>query len=299
MLGDFVAWFGQAAREASPHKFAMILAIAAIGAATFTFHAFRSLRWWRMVEDVPTSRARSAHQGYVELIGTAQLMDGPPILTPITRRECVWWSLHSERRSGDDWRTVSREVSDELFFLRDETGDCIVDPEGARVTSVHRRVTRGGSATPQLAFTSGGEIRHTEQFVVQGDQLYVIGFFRTFNSADHWDHEAELIERLREWKRDQHDLLRRFDADKDGRIDEEEWRAARRAARQEIAAEHREATVMPGVNVIGAPDDGRPFLIAAEHETQYTRRLRRTGIASALAALVAWSVAIGMLGARF
>jgi hypothetical protein len=65
-----------------------------------------------------------------------------------------------------------------------------------------------------------------------------------------------------------------------------------------VAAEHRDAAVRPGVSVIGAPQDGRPFLLAAEEETLYTRRLRRNGLLSALAGALATAVVLGLIAAR-
>lgn len=298
MIERFLLGFASGVEHASRKEFLVFLTLASAATLYLSYLAFRSLRWWRMIEDMPTSKARSAHQGYVELAGEAHLMDGPPIMTPMTQRECVWWSLHTERRTGDKWRTVNREASDELFYLRDETGDCIVDPEGALVTANHKRVSRGGTS-PFLQIVSSKEYRHTEHYIAPHDHLYVIGFYRTFKSADNWNYDEEHLEKLREWKRDQDALLRRFDADKDGRISEAEWRTARRAARAEVMADHRDASVLPGVNVIGMPDDNRPFLIAAELESTYTRRLRRRGIAAGLGALVAFAVVAGMLGSRF
>jgi hypothetical protein len=298
-MSGFLRAFNEQVAGFGPVEFLVFLAVPVLICVFASVSAFRYLRWRRMIEDVPTSRTRSAHQGYVELCGVAELMDGPPIFTPMSRRESVWWSLAVEKRDGDSWRTVSREVSDELFALRDEAGTCIVDADGAKVTPAHKRVTRGGSSNPLLALTSGKQYRYTERFIVPGDSLYVIGWFRTFKSADDWNHADELLEKLREWKRDQPTLLRRFDANRDGVIDQAEWARARREARREVAADHRAVSVLPGVNVIGPPEDARPFLIAAEHEQLFTRRLDRKAIGAALAAVIAAVVALAMIRARF
>lgn len=262
------------------------------------YRAFRALRWRRIVQDMPTSKTRSAPQGYIELAGAAKMMDGPPIKTPMSQIPCAWWQLVVEERDDDGWRRVSRESSDELFEIEDDVGRCIVDPEGAEVSPTHRRVSRGGSAEPGKR-TAGARYRYTESYIECGEVLYVIGWHRTFSKLAGWDANEELAHKLREWKRDQPDLLRRFDANDDGRIDEEEWALARREARREVLAEHRAASVVPGVNVIGAPDDARPFLIAAQHEDLVAGSLRRSTIGHAVGAAITGLIALSLIQARF
>lgn len=298
MRGFFQAFNAQVAGF-STTEFLVFLCVPAAMCVLSGVGAFRYLRWRRMIEDVPTSRTRSAHQGYVELAGVAEWLDGPAIYTPMSRRECVWWSLAVEKRDKDAWRTVSREVSEELFALRDDAGTCIVDADGATVTPAHKRVTHGGSSNPMLSLTAGRRYRYTERFIAPGDNLYVIGWFKTLQSVDHWDHADELRETLREWKRDQPALLRRFDANRDGVIDEAEWAEARRAAKREVDAQHQAVSIIPGVNVIGAPQDARPFLIAAEHEQLFTKRLDRKAIGAALAMVISAAIALAMVRARF
>lgn len=265
-----------------------------VSAVTF-WRAFRSLRITRLVEDMPTSRTRSAPQGYVELAGRASLMPGPDILTPMTGRLCVWWSLVTEEFKDDSWHRVSREVSDELFHLTDETGTCIVDPEGADVSPAHKVVSSSGKSRGGIGRAG---FRHTERYIKHDDQLYVIGQHRTFASDSNWNHADELREKLRAWKRDQYRLLQRFDTNRDGQIDTEEWEQARDEARREVEAEHRVASVTPGVNVIGAPDGKLPFLIAAQHEDLIARRLRASALFAAIASAIAGFLAVLTLAAR-
>ena len=283
----------------APRQFAFWLLLSAGAGVALAVVTFRYIRWIRMIEDVPTSRARSATQGYVELQGDTELMPGPPILSPVSRREVAWWSLRVDKRSGDRWKRVSLETSDALFYLRDETGVCIVDPDDAIVTTPHRKTTRHGRPSMTVVGGLAGEYRYHERLLLPGDHLFVIGAFRTHSGIEHWDHDAETRERLREWKRDQHSLLQRFDTDRDGRIDLKEWEQARRAARDEVRSEHRAMSVRSGVNVIGAPSDRRPFLIAAARQDPFTRHLRRRAIATGSGALLGAAVALAMLAVRF
>ena len=63
--------------------------------------ALRSLRIARLIEDTPTSRIRSAAQGYVELSGRGLPLQGTANLAPLTQRPCVWWRYRISRRAED------------------------------------------------------------------------------------------------------------------------------------------------------------------------------------------------------
>ena len=99
--------------------FTVLLAVVAV------FTGFSGLRRSRQIEDVPTARVRSAHQGYVELTGLARMLDGEPIIAPLSHTRCCWYRYKVERRSGKDWRVLQSGSSDGIFILRDETGDCV------------------------------------------------------------------------------------------------------------------------------------------------------------------------------
>ncbi len=106
----------------------------------------------RIMEDTPTSKIRSAAQGYVELSGRGDLMEGPKIIAPLTSKYCTWYSYKVEERrhSGKNsrWATVQKGRSEELFLIIDETGQCVIDPEGASVTTIEKDVWYGSSSQP-------------------------------------------------------------------------------------------------------------------------------------------------------
>jgi hypothetical protein len=76
------------------------------------------------------------------------------------------------------------------------------------------------------------------------------------------DLAADVGALLAEWKKDQPELLGRFDLDHSGAIDLKEWELARRAAVREVEANHREIRMSAGTNVLRAPADGRLFLVS-------------------------------------
>ena len=74
---------------------ALNLGAAVIGGGWF---AFRWMHVARVIEDTPTSRVRSAAQGYVELEGRARPLAGTLNLAPMTQRDCVWWRYRVQHR---------------------------------------------------------------------------------------------------------------------------------------------------------------------------------------------------------
>ncbi len=271
--------------DPAEYWFAVAL-LAAAGALGF-FRGFRWWRWARLIEDTPTSRVRSAAQGYVELVGSGRSMPGAPVLAPLTRRPCTWWRYTVERRTRDSkgrvtWRVVSRGVSDALFLLEDDTGRCIVDPDGAEVLPQASDTWYGGTPLPEAGPPAhrgfrgfGRDFRYRESRMHDGDPLYAIGWFRTERGVLPGALDGEVAALLREWKRDQAALLERFDADGDGVLTLEEWERAREAAHAQVMEQRRRESVQPGVHVLARPQDReRPFLLAAGDAARLARRYR-------------------------
>lgn len=293
-----------ASQSLSPVQFWIWAGISLAAAAGGFIAAFRNLARARMLEDIPTAQVRSAVQGYVELQGRNRLLDGPPIIAPLTGTACTWWAYRIEERSGDrrnPWRRIAEATSEELFGLEDETGICIVDPDGAEVYPMIRRRWYGATARPVSKPRpgrrfAGGRYRYTERRMHAGDPLYAIGAFRTRYLSDDYDTEREMTVLLRDWKRDRKQLLRRFDANGDGDIDLDEWDSAREAARRQVGRERRELRARPGLSVISAPDDGKPFLLGALPQPALAQRLRRRAAAGLVTFFVA-GLALSFLAA--
>ncbi len=276
--------------------------------AGFTLLAIKSalarLRQAHIIADIPTSRARSAAQGYVELQGTSRLLPGPPNIAPLTGQNCCWWTYRVQqkvvrRRAGRtevSWKTISSGSSEEPFLLEDDTGTCVVDPWGAEVLTVARERWYGNLRQPTPGMRRrryGGDYRYAEQRLEIGGPLYVIGWFRTErDNPENTPVEEEVRELLAHWKRDQTSLLRRFDSNRDGLIDLEEWEIARHAALEEVKKARQQRAIKPGLNIIAHPPDRRPYLLAALPQPRIATRLRLNAmffalLCAALAALFA------------
>ena len=77
---------------------------------------------------------------------------------------------------------------------------------------------------------------------------------------------------LRDWKGERSALLHRYDTDRDGDIDVHEWQRAVAEAEREVDAQHRDARRNPGLHMLRAPNDGRPFLLSNRPSDELRKR---------------------------
>lgn len=307
-MGDSAFWF-----------WTVLLAMAALLSLYFSF---RNLHRARLIEDTPTSRIRSAHQGYVELIGEAAIMKGEPILAPLSSTPCCWWRYKVEQKNDKGWRTQRTGMSDSLFLLQDETGECIIDPEGAQVSPSEKNIWYGPNATPSAGpdrgvgtsqsqyrmmginisvhNTFGGDYRYTEETIMPGDPLYAIGLFKSIGEIDRQAMREEMIKgRLHQWKADHATLLERFDRNRDGQIDLDEWESVRRSATHEVVREQMQEDQQPTHTLSGTDSNRRPLLISTKEEFDIVRRFRRFAIGTLLGFFALGSIVVWLLTARF
>jgi len=103
------------------------------------YRGFRMLRRKRLILNTPTSKVRSAAMGLVEVNGLAV---GPYVMNaPITGLPCYYhrsiaWQW---RQSGKNksWQKVADESRHLLFFVDDNTGRLLINPQGAEM-DIHR-----------------------------------------------------------------------------------------------------------------------------------------------------------------
>lgn len=265
-------------------------AFAGVGALVSLWRSLVSLDRARHIEDVPTSRVRSAAQGYVELVGIAH-PDQASLKAPLTGKTCLWYDFCIERytRTGKthSWRTVRRGRSEHSFFLRDETGDCHLHPDGADILplqkqrwygNTERPMTYGGSGGSGVLFGSG-RYRYTERRISEGDPIYALGLFQTLQpDSPEKQTEMQMTELLAEWKKDHRRLLDRFDSNQDGEIDMKEWESARqhaaRQARNYVLARYDGEQI----HVLAKPPGRRQhFIIACKNPRRLVRNYRLKG----------------------
>lgn len=219
-----------------------------------------ALRRLRMVRDTPTSKVASAAQGYVELTGRGRPYD-EPLISKLRALPCLWYRYKMEQRdSKNRWSTLDSGESRDSFLLRDDSGDCVVDPDHAEIITKHRDQWIDGN------------YRYTEWKFIHNDSIYVIGDFRTRSLGTEFNTRTELNALLAEWKKDLPKLHERFDLNDDGELDMQEWMLARQAAKREVAKKRREAHAQPDIHIISQPRNGRLFLISNLTPERLSRR---------------------------
>ena len=222
----------------------------------------------RAIDDTPTSKVAAAAQGYTELQGRGSILAGPPVISPLAHRRCLWYRFIVERRRDDKWEHETSGESEDSFILDDGSGLCLVDPEGAEILPGHKDTW------------TQTDHRYTEWLLLENEPLYALGQFQTRGAADlRLDQEQDVKTLLAEWKEDRQGLLKRFDLDRDGELDLREWELARSQARREVARMHREVRQQAELNILHRPEDGRLYLISGLPPDKLARRYRRWSIA--------------------
>jgi len=254
-----------------------------ISVAAAFYYSFRFLRHCRLIEDMPTSKVRSAPQGYVELEGTARLMENTDIISPLTRTACAWWFYEIEKRvrsgKNESWDTIDKKTSETPFYLEDVTGRCVVNPVGAEVVTIHKRIWQGGTAWPAgpptgSRFFNSGNYRYTERLIPREAQVYALGLFATQGVvADAAAEQAALRALLAGWKKDKA-RMQLLDVNRDGNIDVKEWEAARRVALKELRAANREIQTQGLHSLSRAPLDNQPFILSEVLQKDLCKRWR-------------------------
>lgn len=312
MLADFALW----AIKAETADFWMVTAIPMLAAVPSFFGGFWYLRKARLMEDTPTSRIRSAAQGYVELAGIGRLIPGPEIVSPLTSIPCLWWHYRIERKvttgTGKNrrthWQTIASHSSTCLFELDDDTGKVVVDPDGAKVVAVETDRWYGHSprwsGPPKTGVfrSMTGNHRFTEERLGRNKPIYGLGWFKTVGGAgDDFDSNEEMRQKLAAWKQDRAALLERFDADGDGDINMDEWDAARVAAEKEVREEQLERALKPGVNVFCLPPKHHEslFLLSAVPQEKLISRYRKGAAVCIALFIIGGAVAAWLIGARY
>jgi hypothetical protein len=120
-------------------NFLTILSLLAIaGGIYFFFHGFYLLARKRLLLATPTSKIRSAAFGLVEVNGLAT---GPhTIPAPISGKPCFLYRTTAWQQSKgkkDDWEKVADETLHLPFFVKDTTGELLIEPLGADL-DLHR-----------------------------------------------------------------------------------------------------------------------------------------------------------------
>lgn len=241
-----------------------------------------SLRRTRAIAELATSRIGSAAQGYVEIMGRTSTDTAQLIYTPLGGIACIWYRyrLYTKDNAKREWRQIDSGTSSATFDISDASGVCSVDPDHAEVVGAHVRTSYPGAD------------KLVEECLFGGSTIYVLGEFMTLGgSSAALNAREDVSALLTRWKQDQTNLHQRFDLDRNGTVDLQEWELARQLATQTVAREHRSIRQQPGVHLLRAPEDGRLFLISALSPQALRKHFLRWSIfhmAMAVAAAAGW-----------
>ncbi|AYC35133.1 hypothetical protein D3880_18090 [Pseudomonas cavernae] len=289
----------------------LVVGLACSGGATLAgaWWCLRRLAQARHLLDTPTSKIRSAAQGYAEFYGLLEALPEALIVAPLTGKPCLWWRFKIEEYSSDgkrrSWRVVERGCSEGWLRLRDASGSCLIDPQGAEVRPATRERWRGSLRHPRGVaprglfgwLASGAEYRYTEERLHAGEPLYAIGEFRTSGGGRQGlDLATAQGQVIREWKGDFDGLLQRFDSDRNGRLDDPEWNRVRLAARLEAEERHRQVSLQPQQDHLARPREAQPFILSSYGEDDLARQFHWQAAGAAVLCLAGAAGSAWLLG---
>lgn len=269
----------------------------------------------RLIEDMPTSRIRSASQGYVELVGMAELVDTPRI-SPLSNSLCLWWRYTIERyqKTGKSrsWVIIEKNSSSAPFHIRDSTGICQVVPDGAEIHTHKSKQWYGSSRRPisgpigtsrGFSISIGGfgnRYRYTEYLLLENDPLYCLGHFVSDSEGRRTMALKNLRgEILRSWKADYATLLESYDSDNNGELDLEEWQTVQHAAEKEALKQQKNnQQIETGHQLIKPKSSGLPFIIATDMQEKLSGKYRWKAFFSGVLFLAAGTMSTWLLSAR-
>lgn len=273
---------------------AFFVTVVTLGAAAFTlWKGFAYLKHYRLITGTPTSKIRSAHQGYVEIIGHIIEGEDGPLTAPLSGRECVWYRYSVSRlQSGGKskhWRVEHDGESDAWFQINDRTATGLIDPAGATIKTINTRTWYGDSPHPNKATTphsglhlndvlfkeiGSSRYRYQETLLFTHEQVYVLGQFQSVGGGRHLPPLKQVSgEVIREWKQSYNALLQRFDTNKDQQLDMQEWNDVQQAAHEEAVKRRTDMAAAPTMHVLCCPTDkSHPYLISTHDEEKLATR---------------------------
>lgn len=267
-----------------PAAFWTIWILAAVGTLVCLYFYIQLFRHARIMADTPTSRIRSAAQGFTELEGRALYPDGTPFLSPLSHTPCVWFRFTVSKlsRSGkyNHWQIINSGSCPAPLLLADTTGTCLIHVGHA---SVDTHITRtwyghspmpGGKADSFLGLLNRGNYRYYEELILENTPLYALGSFRTIRADDDFQMEKTISNVIREWKQNFDELVARFDRNADGKLDEKEWQLVRLAAGLEAEKIQQTLQAKPQVHIMEKPEKGAPFIISTREQKHLIQRTR-------------------------
>jgi len=294
----------------SNSDYTVMYAVLAAALLFLLYYAFGAFRRYRYMAATATSKIRSAAQGHVELKGLGEFLPDDTITSPFSGSRCIWYhcTIDRKQRHGKriTWTNISDECSEHLFRIVDDTGDCVVDPDDAYVVA-ESDLTWYGNSTDRRAHPPSarrliqlglGNYRFRERLIRPATEIYALGWFRTiYNDPSDALISKQVEDLVRQWKIQPQRYLRDFDFDGNGKIQKDEWKAIRGAARGEVLARLRQQKHQH--NILSRPTDRRlPFIVSALTEEILVGSRRFRAYAAVSGAFAIFSALVIMYSIR-
>lgn len=304
------SWLESEILEMPRIEYLVVLGVLIAAFAYLVYYSFGVIKRYRFMDGTATSRIRSAAQGHVELKGLGEWMPNGEIHSPFSKRRCLWYhcTIEKKRRSGKrtTWTNISDERSQHMFRLVDDTGDCIVDPDNAHVipeldTTWYGHSTEYRNRAPKKPTWFGfsmGRYRFRERLLLPASTLYALGWFRTVHSNPSDDYISTRVDDLvQTWKLQPEKYLREYDLDSNGKIQKQEWKVIRSAARKEIL--NRLNNEKKEHHVISSSGNSRqPYILSAKAEEELIAHKKWKARFSIAGALVTFTALVAMISIR-
>lgn len=148
------------------------------------------------MQDTPTSKIRSAAQGFVELSGTIKPVPNQQTVGQLSGDPVAWSRYQVDQlfttQTNDGpqsyWSTIAQGASDAAFILKDDTGEALIFPAKAEMIPSETILWFGNSPVappPPKGFwqwffaNSSGQFRYTEQRLNLDFATHARGIFST------------------------------------------------------------------------------------------------------------------------
>lgn len=263
----------------------------------FFYMCYRSLIKYKAIEDTPTSKIRSATQGYVELMGTQLPCKVEPVVARLSHKPCTWYRYQIEFWNKDKrWQVIEAAESPGLFMMTDGTGTCYIDPAGADISSPIVDCWNGRSRYPSnipqgfwaKLFSGGGRYRYTEMRMEQEMPIYAAGNFLTLRKThiEAQTHNKQIDGLVGAWKTNHHPVLTAL-------FNPATMTSATKAPtkRTDKPKEAKEL-LSPTVNVLSGYglDKRHPFVISGHAERKLVKKYRFDAITWGIAFVIVFAL---------
>ena len=159
-----------------------------------------------------------------------------------------------------------------------------MDPDNAEVNGNEKLVWYGNSEWPtrtqllesqSIVHAMANSYRYSEWLILPGQPLYILGQFSTWSATAQQSVRDVMIHLINDWKQDQPALRERFDANEDGKIDQQEWEIARQEAHSEAQRTHDQLALEPDIHIITKPENSaQPFIISVYPQALLVQKYR-------------------------